>query len=118
TIPVGFDEIGQPWSLRLLGRHILIAGATGSGKGGVVWSLLTSIAPSIHEGRVQVWVVDPKGGMEFGAGWGLYARFAYDAGESTLGLLRDAAALMNKRANRLRGVARQHTPTVEEPLVV
>lgn len=118
ALPIGETESGQPWTLRILGRHVLIAGATGAGKGSVVWSTLTALAPSIKSGVVQVWVIDPKGGMEFGPGQALFTRFAYDTGEATLQLLRDAAWIMTTRAAALRGVTRQHTPTVAEPLVV
>ncbi|WP_297776485.1 hypothetical protein [Mycobacterium sp.] len=41
---IGGTETGRPWLLRLLGNHVLIAGATGSGKGSVAWSLLASLA--------------------------------------------------------------------------
>lgn len=118
AIRIGVRENGSPWLVRLIGRHLLVAGATGAGKGGVVWSILAGIGPAIRDGLVQVWVVDPKGGMEFGAGHTLFSRFAYDTGEATLSLLRDAAAVLSARAERLRGVARQHTPTVSEPLIV
>jgi len=55
--------------------------------------------------------------MEFGAGQALFSRFAYDTGEATLSLLRDAAAVLSSRAERLRGVARQHVPSSAEPLI-
>ena len=67
---------------------------------------------------MHLWVVDPKGGMEFGPGQSLYQRFEHDPGEATVRLLRDAAAILTSRADRLRGVSRSHTPTVEEPLVL
>ncbi|WP_036518644.1 FtsK/SpoIIIE domain-containing protein [Nocardioides sp. J54] len=118
AIRIGVRESGSPWFVRLIGRHLLVAGATGAGKGGVVWSILAGLGPAIRDGLVQVWVVDPKGGMEFGAGHALFSRFAYDTGEATLALLRDAAAVLSARAERLRGVARQHVPDVAEPLIV
>lgn len=115
---VGSTERGDPWSLRLLGRHILVAGATGAGKGSVIWSALTALAPALQSGVVELWVIDPKGGMEFGPGAALFARFAHDAGEDTLRLLQDAAAVLTGRAGRLRGITRLHTPTADEPLIV
>lgn len=118
AVRIGIRENASPWFVRLIGRHLLVAGATGAGKGGVVWSILAGIGPAIRDGLVQVWVVDPKGGMEFGAGHALFSRFAYDTGEATLSLLRDAAAVLSARAERLRGVARQHVPDVAEPLIV
>lgn len=117
-VPVGATETGTPWLVRVLGRHLLIAGATGSGKGSVVWSILTGLSPLIRDGVVQAWVIDPKGGMEFGRGTVLFARFAYDTTEQTLVLLRDAARILTERAERLRGVTRQHVPTVQEPLIL
>jgi S-DNA-T family DNA segregation ATPase FtsK/SpoIIIE len=117
-IQVGFDEDGRPWNIRLIGRHTLIAGATGAGKGSVVWSMIAGIGPAVDAGVVALWVIDPKGGMEFGRGSALFARFSYDAADDTLDLLRDAAEVLRSRANRLRGVTRQHIPTVEEPLIV
>ena len=117
-LTIGVTERGDPWKVRLVGRHILVAGATGAGKGSVVWSVLAGLTPAIRDGVVQVWVIDPKGGMEFGPGQALYSRFEHDPGEGTLCLLRDAAAVLTTRANRLRGVTRSHTPTAEEPLVL
>lgn len=117
AVPVGVQENGRPWLVRLTGRHLLVAGATGAGKGGVVWSLVAGIGPAIRDGLVQLWVVDPKGGMEFGAGHHLFSRFAYDTSEATLTLLRDAASVLAERAERLRGVARQHIPSPAEPLI-
>lgn len=118
AVPVGVTETGAPWLTRVLGRHLLVAGATGAGKGSVVWSILTGLAPLIRDGIVQAWVIDPKGGMEFGRGTALFARFAYDTTDQTLGLLRDAATILTDRADRLRGLTRQHVPTIQEPLIL
>lgn len=117
-LPIGVAETGDPWLVRLLGRHVLVAGATGAGKGSVIWSLLAAIAPAVATGTAQVWAIDPKGGMEFGPGQPLFARFAHDTGPTTLALLRDAVDILTDRAERLRGVTRLHTPTVAEPLIV
>ena len=59
-LPVGRLEDGSPWRLRLLGSHVLIAGATGSGKGSVIWSAIRAMLPAITGGWVQVWALDPK----------------------------------------------------------
>jgi DNA segregation ATPase FtsK/SpoIIIE, S-DNA-T family len=117
-LTIGVTERGEPWQVRVEGRHILVAGATGAGKGSVVWSVVSALAPAIQRGIAQLWVIDPKGGMEFGPGQSLYARFEHDMGEGTLQLLRDAAALLTARANRLRGVTRSHIPTMQDPLVL
>ena len=47
ALPVGWCEDGQPWLLRLLGSHVLIAGATGSGKGSVIWSAVRAMLPAM-----------------------------------------------------------------------
>lgn len=118
-LPVGRCEDGSPWSLRLLGTHILVAGATGSGKGSVFGSLMRALGPSIRDGAVQVWAVDPKGGMELSPSAGLFARFAYDEPETMVRLLEDAVSYMRFRAERLRMEGqRVHTPTVGDPLLV
>ena len=57
---MGRCEDGTPWLLRLLGSHVLIAGATGSGKGSVIWSAVRAMLPAILGGWVQVWALDPK----------------------------------------------------------
>jgi len=101
-----------------LGHHILIAGATGSGKGSVLWSLVAGLAPGIWAGWIRVLVVDPKGGMEFGRGQKLFCGFAYDNNDNTLTLLRVATKIMQERAQRLRGHTRLHKPSVGEPLIV
>lgn len=118
AVGVGVTEAGQWWRMPLLGQHILIAGATGSGKGSVVWSLIAALAPAVHAGSVRLCVVDPKGGMEFGRGAALFTGFAYDNGERTLHLLRTVVTVMQRRAERLRGRTRLHTPTVDHPLIV
>ena len=77
ALPVAMGEDGIIHRLRLLGAHLLVVGATGSGKGSVIWSLVTALAPGIRDGLVQVWAVDPKGGMELAPGRALFTRFVY-----------------------------------------
>ncbi|KZS60501.1 FtsK/SpoIIIE domain-containing protein [Mycobacterium pseudokansasii] len=118
AVRVGVTESRRWWALPVLGQHILIAGATGAGKGSVLWSLIAGLAPQVKAGRVRLWVIDPKGGMELGAGAALFTRFCYDTGAPTVELLRGLVELMQARAARLRGHTRLHTPTVAEPLIV
>ena len=79
-LPVGRLEDGSPWRLRLLGSHVLIAGATGSGKGSVIWSAIRAMLPAITAGWVQVWALDPKR-MELSFGRPIFARYADDPKE-------------------------------------
>lgn len=117
-VDVGITESGKYWRIPVLGHHILVAGATGAGKGSVLWSLIAGLAPGIRSGTVRVLVVDPKGGMEFGRGQRLFSGFAFDNGERTLALLRAATEVMQQRAERLRGHTRLHSPTASAPLIV
>ncbi|GLB83129.1 FtsK/SpoIIIE domain-containing protein [Mycobacterium kiyosense] len=118
SVPIGVTENRGWWRLPLLGHHILVAGATGAGKGSVLWSLIAGIAPAVRTGRVRLCVIDPKGGMELGAGAPMFTVFTHDATDTTLELLRQLVKVMYGRANRLRGKTRLHTPTQAEPLFV
>jgi S-DNA-T family DNA segregation ATPase FtsK/SpoIIIE len=125
-LPVALAEDGTVWRLQLLGTHVLVVGATGAGKGSVIWSILTALADPIRDGLVKVWAVDPKGGMELSLGRHLFDRFCYgdnttDQSSYELGfaiLLEDAVQVMRSRQDRLRGVTRLHQPSTGEPLIV
>ena len=101
ALPVGRCEDGSPWLLRLLGSHVLIAGATGSGKGSVIWSAVRAMLPAILGGWVQVWALDPKR-MELSFGRDLFTRYA-DQAAAMVGLLEDAVAEMHDRAAKFGG---------------
>ncbi|WP_193046847.1 FtsK/SpoIIIE domain-containing protein [Mycolicibacterium baixiangningiae] len=118
AVSIGITETRHRWQLPLLGHHVLIAGATGAGKGSVLWSLIAGIAPAVKTGLVRLCVIDPKGGMELGAGAPMFSVFTHDATDSTLELLRQLVTVMHSRANRMRGKTRLHTPTPAEPLFV
>jgi S-DNA-T family DNA segregation ATPase FtsK/SpoIIIE len=118
AVPVGVTEDGEIWCLAVSGgAHTLTAGCTGSGKGSVISSLLRGLASGIRDGLVEVWAVDPKGGMELALAAGLFTRFAFRP-HDMVELLEEAAWTMAQRAERLRGVVRVHTATVEEPAIV
>jgi len=118
ALALGVTADGSPWRLRLLGSHVLIAGATGSGKGSVLWSLVRALAGGIRAGTVQLWAIDPKGGMEFAFGAPLFHRLAYRTADDMLLVLEDAVTAMRDRQARLLGLTRLHQPTAAEPLVV
>ena len=118
AVPVGITDTHQWWRVPVLGHHLLIAGATGSGKGSVLWSVIAGLAPTVKAGQVRLCVIDPKGGMELGAGAALFSAFSHDATDTTVDLLRTLVNVMHARANRLRGHTRLHTPTPSEPLYV
>jgi S-DNA-T family DNA segregation ATPase FtsK/SpoIIIE len=83
----------------------------------VLWAIVRALAPAVRAGLVEIWAVDPKGGMELAGGAPLFARFAWDP-EAIADLLDDAVSYMQDRAGRLRGVARLHRPAPGDPLVV
>jgi S-DNA-T family DNA segregation ATPase FtsK/SpoIIIE len=118
ALPLGLQENGQPYELRLFGTQVLVAGATGAGKGSVIWSFVRSLAGGIRSGQVRLWAFDPKGGMELGAGTPLFDRFACENYDQMAELLEEAVNLARGRAVQLRGRTRQHVPTVSEPLLV
>jgi len=114
-LPVGRREDGRPWTLRLLGRHLLVAGASGAGKGSIVTSLLWALSPAIRDGWVRVIGVDPKGGMEFGMYPELLHMFAWKSEAELVACLERAAVLTMARCEALQGRTRLHRPTVDDP---
>lgn len=123
AVPVARDAYSRPWMMPVHGAHHLVIGATGSGKGSVIWSVMTQLAPGIRDGLVQVWGVDPKGGVELGLGRELFTRLVRNGADpwehDLAALLRDARELMDARLERMYAArTRLHTPTADEPLVV
>ena len=116
AVPVGRHEDGTPWLFSLWQTHVLIAGATGAGKGSILWSLLRGLSPAINAGWVQVWAIDPKGGMELRPGQRLFSRFEDGTPETMCDLLEDLVAVMDARAKTTGppGV-RKHQPSPDSP---
>ncbi|MCU1685331.1 MAG: ftsK [Amycolatopsis sp.] len=81
ALELGDTEYGQSWTEPLIGQHWLIAGATGSGKGSLLWNPLRAMGPMIRDQLVKVWMIDPKGGMETELGRPLFHRYATSADE-------------------------------------
>ncbi|WP_350350148.1 FtsK/SpoIIIE domain-containing protein [Microbacterium sp. A8/3-1] len=116
SVAMGIADGGHEWRLRV-GPHTLVAGSSGSGKASLVWGLLVGLVRPIHDGTVQVWGIDRKGGMELAMGRALLTRFADDAALA-VALLEDAVSRMQARARELAGLTRQHVASVESPLVI
>lgn len=116
SVAMGIADGGYEWRLRV-GPHTLVAGSSGSGKASLVWGLLMGLVRPIHDGTVQVWGIDRKGGMELAMGRALLTRFADDA-TLAVALLEDAVLRMQARARELAGLTRQHVTSVDSPLVI
>ena len=95
---------------------MLIAGATGSGKGSVIWALVRAMLPAIAAGLVQVWALDPKL-MELAFGRALFHRYAATP-TAIVELLEAAVADMQARAAQFGGPDPHLTPSAEFPFVV
>jgi S-DNA-T family DNA segregation ATPase FtsK/SpoIIIE len=118
-LPVGLAEDGAPYLLALLGRHVLIAGASGAGKGSVLWSLVRALGPGIASGVVRLRGVDPKGGMELYPGRALFTRYADEDQAEMVDLLEQAVNDMNARKRRLKAAGlRAFVPSAIDPLEV
>jgi S-DNA-T family DNA segregation ATPase FtsK/SpoIIIE len=117
-VPIGIGEDGHSWTVCLDANHLLVVGVTGAGKSSVVWSVIRAIAAAIQAGTVELWGIDPKGGMELGPGRRLFARFGAGGLTEMIELLKAAVATMRDRAMRYAGHRRKHAVTVEEPLIV
>lgn len=123
ALPVARTLDGSTARLPLAGGHTLIVGETGSGKGSVIWSIVRSLAPGIRDGQVQMWAVDPKGGIELTPGAGLFHRFQVgvsgDEQAALVALLEDLITTMKARMGRMRTAGqRLHKITRREPLIV
>ncbi|WP_326829508.1 FtsK/SpoIIIE domain-containing protein [Streptosporangium sp. NBC_01810] len=116
-VEVGTCEDGKPWLLKVHGTHVLVAGATGAGKGSVIWSTIRGLLPATRAGLAQVWALDPKR-MELSYGRDLFGtRYAASPADCA-DLLESAVQIMQERADRYAGLQRSHTPSVDDPFVL
>ncbi|NKQ53316.1 cell division protein FtsK [Amycolatopsis sp. K13G38] len=111
ALELGDTEHGQAWSEPLLGNHWLVHGATGSGKGGLLWNPLRAMGPMIRDGLVKVWMIDPKGGMETEQGRPLFHRYATSTDPNVVleqtGELEDETDAMVALITRFRDAMKQ-----------
>jgi len=115
-LPIGRCEDGTPWLLRLAGTHVLIAGATGAGKGSVIWSLIRALLPGVRGGWVSIWACDPKR-MELSFGRDLFTRYA-DHATAMVELLEAAVTEMHTRAAAFGGKTRTFAVSAAFPFLV
>jgi S-DNA-T family DNA segregation ATPase FtsK/SpoIIIE len=93
ALTVGIMDNRQPFSVGI--GHVLIAGVTGSGKGGALWSIIMALTPLRDAGLAVFYGIDPKRAELVGVG-GAFVRVEYDpAGAAAV--LDDVLALMDER---------------------
>jgi DNA segregation ATPase FtsK/SpoIIIE, S-DNA-T family len=119
ALAIGRREDGSPWLVRLHGTHLLVAGATGAGKGSVLWSLIRAMLGLLQAGLVRILAADPKV-MELAYGRAIFDRYGQYAADpaAIVAMLERAVEDMQARAAQLAGKQRDHTPTAEFPFVV
>jgi S-DNA-T family DNA segregation ATPase FtsK/SpoIIIE len=128
ALPIARREDGSWHRLRLLGQHLFIAGATGAGKGSVLWSIITQLSGGVRSGLVELVGLDPKGGVELGMGVHLFKRFCRGeldaAGNITsveasfAEVLEHYVGVMRQRQERMFSRYRLHKPITDEPYIV
>lgn len=117
ALPVGIVETGGRYKLPLYNNHVLLFGATNSGKSSVIHAILSALAPSIRDGYTQILMVDPKR-LELNMTKSLATEYAIDAAQINL-MFAGVVHRMNSRADRLAAQGkRKHTPTLAEPYQV
>lgn len=107
-IPIGVGENGsQRWEdLRKL-PHLLIAGATGQGKSVMVNAILCWLVRRLDESRLNLYLVDLKGGMEMGFYDGLpHVKKVITRNNQLPVLLAWLQGEMDRRTGLMQGIAR------------
>jgi S-DNA-T family DNA segregation ATPase FtsK/SpoIIIE len=120
ALRLGKREDATPWTLRVLDpergyRHLFVAGATGAGKSGIFWQAIREMAPGIRDGLLELYVADPKFGVEFDKVQPLAKRYA-ESEKDIATMLADARKFVAARAEEMKveGI-RQHVPRVGSP---
>lgn len=118
ALPMGLREDGEIWWLPLHEKHLLIVGASGSGKSGTIHDLLVRLAPAVSAGTCVVAALDPKGGMELKPAAPMFRKIAFDIKECVK-TLEWAVAYMDRQARQLADAGEaEHTATRDHPLLV
>lgn len=117
ALDIGDDEYGHPMTISIVnGSHPLGVGATGSGKGGILYGTLRQCGPLIRDGQVRVWMIDLKGGTETELARPLFYRHATTITDA-LAILTEARDRMKDDQQRMRGQGlRRQTVSLATPL--
>ncbi|WP_367115177.1 FtsK/SpoIIIE domain-containing protein [Actinophytocola sp.] len=117
-VVIGRTETGKPLRLPLLGTHVLTCGVSGAGKGSLLWAVACALAPAIKAGRVTLFGIDPKGGMELGQAPEVFEQVVYDNASRAVTLLEWLAQEVKRRAESYRGRRRMWTPESGDPFLL
>ncbi|NHA69921.1 cell division protein FtsK [Phycicoccus sp. CMS6Z-2] len=116
-VRLGRRDVGGTWTLTVAGRHTLVAGCSGAGKGSVLWGLVAGLAPLVPSDTVRLWGIDLKHGVELRMGRALFATVA-DTGPDAIAVLTALLDVAETRGRAMAGQVRAHTPTPGDPLHV
>lgn len=114
AVTLGRRSDGSSWRLELSGRHTLVVGRSGAGKGSIFWGIAGNLAPAAHAGLVRLWGIDLKGGVEVAVGAGMFSAVAMDE-ETALRVLKSLQRVIAERQAVMRGLARQFVPSPGDP---
>ncbi|MCL1871382.1 MAG: FtsK/SpoIIIE domain-containing protein [Promicromonosporaceae bacterium] len=114
AVTLGRRSDGAPWRLDLSGRHTLVVGRSGSGKGSIFWGIAGNLAPAAHAGLVRLWGIDLKGGVEVAVGSAMFSHVAMDE-QAALRLLRSLNQVIVARQAVMRGHSRTFEATAGDP---
>lgn len=117
AVSMGRTATGNVWELNLRGRHTLVVGCSGAGKGSVLWGVCGGLAPAVSDDRVRLWGIDLKRGVELAMGRGLFSVLV-DSPEDAVLTLRQLIEVIDDRGRAMAGKSRLHEPTPGDPLHV
>lgn len=115
SVRLGRTQAGKPWVLQIADRHTLCVGASGAGKGSVLWGILGGLAPAISVDLVRCHGIDLKGGVEIEMGKPLLHDTAYNV-DAAVTMLEDLLDITERRLAQMAGVVRSFVPTPGDPI--
>lgn len=117
AVTLGRRSDGSPWRLELNGRHTLVVGRSGAGKGSIFWGIAGNLAPAARAGLVRLWGVDLKGGIEVAVGVGMFSSVAMDE-RAAVRLLESLQRVIGERQVDMRGRSRLFEASAGNPVHV
>ena len=117
TVTLGRRQDGTAWALQVRGRHTLVVGCSGSGKGSMLWGVCGGLAPAVRSDLVRLWGVDLKRGVEVMMGRPLFTTVAVTSADA-IATLRRLLQVVEERGRSMAGVSRLHVPRPGDPLHV